>query len=57
VDDEQETLAREVHDEMAGPIKLILCRWCNKMHAVTPGETPCAPGAWFDVDTGSQYRF
>jgi hypothetical protein len=27
---------------------LVYCTRCCKTHAVTPGETPCAPGAWID---------
>ena len=29
---------------------LVYCTRCNKTHAAYVGETPCAPGAWFDAD-------
>jgi hypothetical protein len=29
---------------------LVYCTRCCKTHAVTAGETPCAPGAWIEHD-------
>lgn len=36
-----------------GPAVLVYCRACHKTHAVSPDETPCAPGAWQAEDFGT----
>jgi hypothetical protein len=31
--------------------RLIHCTYCHKSHAVRASETPCAPGAWIEIDS------